>query len=169
MTVKTDSVERLEDREEYAAILREYLGPEIERLEDISGQEIDLETLVAATVDNIDAYLPPRGRLWLVRDEMHRLLATICVKMVRPDTAEIKRLYVRPEGRGQGLGRRLTLMALDAARELGAGRVVLDTGQWLTPAIALYRSLGFEEIPRYPESENDAALEPYLVYMEKRL
>lgn len=169
MAVTIESVERLADRAEYAAILRDYLGPEIGRLEDISGQKIDLETLVAATVDNIDAYLPPRGRLWLVRDDTNRLVATICVKMVRPDTAEIKRLFVRSEGRGQGLGRRLTLMALDAARDLGAGRVVLDTGQWLTPAIALYRSLGFVEIPRYPESENDAALEPYLVYMEKRL
>ena len=53
--------------------------------------------------------------------------------------------------------------------ELGAERVLLDTGRWMSAALALYRDMGFQEIAPYPESENDPAMAPYLVYMELRL
>lgn len=55
------------------------------------------------------------------------------------------------------------------ARALGIRRILIDTGRWLTAAQELYRSLGFREIPRYPESENAPELEPFLVYMALRL
>lgn len=164
-----EAVTTLENPAEFSDILREYLSPEIAALRERAGHDVDLEQLVRDTVGNIDAYLPPRGALWLVRDETGHLVATICLKMIRPDAAEIKRLYVRPAGRGAGLGKRLTETALQRAKDLGATRVLIDTGAWMDSALALYRGLGFVEIPRYPESENDPALEPHLVYMEKVL
>jgi GNAT superfamily N-acetyltransferase len=65
------------------------------------------------------------------------------------ETAEIRRMYVVPEHRGTGLSR-LTLAALeDEARDLGYIRVRLETGVHQHEALGLYRSSGFEEIPRY--------------------
>jgi GNAT superfamily N-acetyltransferase len=65
------------------------------------------------------------------------------------DTAEIRRMYVLPAHRGSGFSR-LVLAALeDEARRLGYTRVRLETGVRQHEALALYRSSGFAEIPRY--------------------
>ena len=73
------------------------------------------------------------------------------VRLIAPDTGELKRMYVAPAVRGKGLGRRL-IAALEAeARALGARRLVLETGTRQTAAITLYRATGFRPIPLYDE------------------
>jgi putative acetyltransferase len=73
------------------------------------------------------------------------------LRLLDPDTAEVKRMYVSPHARGQGLGRRL-LAALEAeARALGVGRLVLETGVRQTAALALYRAANFQPIPLFGE------------------
>ena len=73
------------------------------------------------------------------------------VRLIAPDTGELKRMYVSPAVRGKGLGRRL-VDALEAeARALGAKRLVLETGTRQAAAIALYRATGFQPIPLYDE------------------
>lgn len=80
-----------------------------------------------------------------------RALACGAVRLLDPETAELKRMYVAPEARGQGIGRRL-LEALEAeARRLGAMRLVLETGVRQQAALALYRGTGFNPIPLYGE------------------
>jgi len=102
-------------------------------------------------------YAPPGGVLLIARDGD---AAAGCVALRRVDgrTGEMKRMYVRERHRGSGLGRRLALEAIDAARRLGYARIVLDTLPKLAPAIALYRDLEFREIGPYLASPTPGAL-----------
>ncbi len=95
-------------------------------------------------------YAPPAGRLLLaeVDGKFAGCVALHCFG--GGDICEMKRLYIRPEFRGTGLGRRLISEVIAAARQIGYRAMRLDTvaGQMDT-AIALYRSFGFREIPPY--------------------
>jgi putative acetyltransferase len=73
------------------------------------------------------------------------------VRRIEPSVAEIKRMYVAPPARGQGVGRQI-LNALEAeARRLGMKRLVLETGPRQPDAIALYTRAGYCEIPLFGE------------------
>ena len=65
------------------------------------------------------------------------------------ETAELKRLWVRPEGRRSGAGRLLVEHAIEQARSAGYVRIRLDTTPGMEAAQRLYESLGFVEIPPY--------------------
>ena len=79
--------------------------------------------------------------------------------------AELKRMYVVPEARGQGLGRRLLVELEEHARSFGYEAVVLETGDRQPESFGLYVSAGFERIPCYPPySERSLSL-----CFEKRL
>ena len=89
-------------------------------------------------------YAPPGGVLLIARDAA---AAAGCVALRRLDagTGEMKRMYVREQYRGSGLGRRLAAEAIEEARKRKYARIVLDTLPKLASAIALYRDLGFRE------------------------
>ena len=106
-------------------------------------------------------YAPPDGRLLLAEYEsqlagcvaLHRLEAGIC---------EMKRLYLRPQFRGKGLGRLLADHIITEARQIGYQRMRLDTvGPVMKDAVAMYRKIGFKEIPAYRPNPN-----PGTLYME---
>jgi GNAT superfamily N-acetyltransferase len=73
------------------------------------------------------------------------------LRLLDAETAELKRMYVSPSARGQGLGRRLVAALETEARALGVRRLVLETGIRQTAAVALYRSTGFRPIPLFGE------------------
>lgn len=93
-------------------------------------------------------YARPAGRLFVALEEG---CAAGCGALRRLDeqTCEMKRLYVRPAYRGKGTGRKLIDALMSSAREIGYERMRLDTLPSMTRAIALYRALGFREIPPY--------------------
>ena len=64
-------------------------------------------------------------------------------------SCEMKRMFVRADHRGRGLGRRLAEEVVGAARQLGYERMLLDTVRELEAANALYESLDFREVPAY--------------------
>jgi len=93
---------------------------------------------------------PPRGRIWLARDAAGEAAGCVALRPMDDDlVCELKRLYVRPDRRGTGLGRQLTVRAIDEAREMGYRLMRLDTGTFLDASRRLYASLGFTETPPY--------------------
>ena len=91
------------------------------------------------------ASLPGEYRLFLADGDA----GCVALRMLEGDTAEMKRLYVRPAHRGKGLGRALAEGAIAAAREAGCARIVLDTLPQMREAQAMYASLGFKPIGPY--------------------
>lgn len=167
MNATITSVAAVTDPAELEAIVQEYLATVVPHFRTRLGDAFEPEAMAAATLGNLTAYLPPRGRLLLARDDdSGALLGTCFLRMIRTDTAESKRLFIRPTARGLGLGRALANRAVAAAEEMGASRLVLDTGVWMTEALALYRAMGFRAIAPYPESENPAEVADLLVYLE---
>ena len=93
-------------------------------------------------------YGPPRGVLLLADIEG---VPAGCAAVRRLDevTCELKRVYVRPEFRGTGMGRRLTETAMRAASALGYKSIRLDTLPEMATAQRIYEHLGFRDIPAY--------------------
>ena len=88
----------------------------------------------------------------------------IGLKDLGQGVCEMKRLYVRDDFKGTGLGRRLSERLIADAKDMGFASMRLDTLPKLKAAIALYRKLGFEEIKPYYFNPIDG-----VVYFEKSL
>jgi len=102
-------------------------------------------TTVAAETQTLPApYEAPGGVLLLARDDSGRAVGIVGIREQSGTACEIKRLFVRGEVRGQGLGRALARAALDHARALGYAECYLTTLPGvMDSALRMYRSLGF--------------------------
>lgn len=89
-----------------------------------------------------EAYTSHGGRFWVAADG-ETLVGTCGVIPIAPGTVELRKMYVRPAARGVRLGARLLDIAVDWARGQGAERIVLDTVEEMTRAIAFYEANGF--------------------------
>jgi putative acetyltransferase len=97
------------------------------------------------------AYAPPRGALLLATLD-GAAVGCVAVRPIDATQCEMKRLYVRPAGRGVGLGRALAEAAIARARTAGYHRMLLDTLPTMGDAQALYHRLGFVDVPPYRDN-----------------
>jgi len=109
-------------------------------------------------------YTPPDGRLLLAEHE-GQLAGCVALHKLESDVCEMKRLYLRPQFRGKGLGRALADRIIAEARQIGYRRMRLDTVEpVMKEAVAMYRKIGFKEIAPYCPNPIAGAL-----YMELEL
>jgi putative acetyltransferase len=109
-------------------------------------------------------YAPPQGRLFLATYE-GQLAGCIALHKLERGICEMKRLYLRPQFRGKRLGRALADHIIAEARQIGYQRMRLDTVEpVMKDAVAMYRTIGFQEIEPYRPNPIAGAL-----YMELQL
>jgi putative acetyltransferase len=86
------------------------------------------------------------GAFWVVEDERGRICACVAVDLPQPGTAEMHRLYVRPDQRRRGLGETLVRLVEDHARGQGAHRIFFWSDTRFTNAHRLYQRLGYAAV-----------------------
>jgi len=114
----------------------------------------------------LNRFMPHLGRLLLAYSE-NRLAGIACLKALAPHTGEIKRMYVRPGNRRQGIGRALLNRLLKEAGKIGYERICLDSAPFMTEAHNLYRTAGFVEIDAYDGTDVPRELQGHWIFMAK--
>jgi GNAT superfamily N-acetyltransferase len=149
-------------------LLTAYIAKGAARLAQELGVEQDVRAIVDRLVTHLGQFAPPAGRLLLVV-EAEAVLGCGCLRPIAPGIAEIKRMYLRPEVRGRGLGRQLLDALLSTARQGGYREARLDTDGLVPAAYHLYRSAGFTPCAPYPESEIPVELHDRWLFMRRDL
>lgn len=145
-----------EDPQDFVALVKEYTtnirehGIEVDQM--LASQHLDSE------LANVHGkYGMPHGRMYVAMDDGN---PAGCAAITKNDDehCEIKRLYVRPEYRGQGVSRALLDRAVEDAREIGYKHMRLDTFPFMTNAVKLYEKYGFRPIEKYNNNPAESAL-----------
>lgn len=157
-----------ENRNQVSELFWEYLQWANGMVVQEFGVSFDIEAMLVTDMAKLDIFSPPAGRLLLA--EWQELTVGIAgLRRLDASTAEVKRMYVRPMARRQGLGRALLQGLVAEARLMGYGLVRLDSARFMAAAHALYRSAGFREIEPYPGSEIPEAFQSNWIFMELTL
>lgn len=162
MKVKYEFVSALERREKLIPLFEEYAKMLLETdpvfAVSLEQQHYDVEI---ARLE--EKYASPRGRIYLLYVD-EALAGCVGMKESDADHAELKRLFVRPEFRGHGLGETMIRKIMADAKESGYRWLRLDTLPGLKTALSLYRRMGFYEIEAYYD-----CLVPKTVFLEIEL
>lgn len=104
-------------------------------------------------------YFQNRGTFLVITDN-EKIIGTGAIRRIDEETCEIKRLWLLFEYQGRGLGYRMLQELLAFAKEAGYRRIRLETDRtYQSRAYNLYKRVGFYDIPRYGDHEDDSALE----------
>ena len=99
----------------------------------------------------------PDGRLYLAYSD-GVLAGSIAMRKIDDENCELKRMYIKPAFRRNGIAKRLVMRLIDDAREIGYRYMLLDTLPFLQTAIRMYQQIGFYEIGRYNNSPMDTSI-----------
>ena len=89
---------------------------------------------------------------------------SIALRRLNQTSGEVKRLYLRPKFRGQGLGRRLLEAVIERARAIQYDCLYADTLPSMTEALSLYERIGFERVEAYSDTPT-----PGEIYLKLKL
>lgn len=141
VTIEEASRDAPEVRALYEVFIRESDGP--------LGDAVDLGAEIAAGPPT--ELNEPGGVLLLARVDGEPA-GLGGVRHLDTDVAEVKSMFVAPDHRGSGLGRRILEALEQVAADHDCRAVRLDTSSYLTEAIGLYRSAGYAEVPAYNDN-----------------
>lgn len=106
-------------------------------------------------------YAPPEGRLYLVKAG-NEYIGCIGLRKISNGICEMKRLYIKPEHQGRGLGKKLVQLLIEDAKQIGYSSMRLDTIKEKMPnAVDIYEKHGFKKIEKYYDNPN-----PHTLFME---
>ena len=111
-------------------------------------------------------FAPPDGRL-IMAVLSGQAIGCAALRRIDEQVSELKRMFVLPQFRGQGVGKELARKLIEDAHTIGYKYIRLDTGNFLTAAIQLYESLGFQRIEPYYEVPQE--IRKIAIFMELRL
>ncbi len=123
---------------------------------------------VAATLDKLCSAEPPVGVFYLVRGE-GRVVGMGGVRRTIDGASEMKRVFVRPDQRGGGLGTIIVRRLVSDAISFGYASMRLDSGPFMTSAHRLYEVEGFRDRPIYEGAEVPSELHHNWRFMERSL
>lgn len=117
-------------------------------------------------IDPQSSILDGGGRIFLAADR-GQVCGCCAILRIRPGEFEVVKMAVAESHQGTGIGRKLLETVINESRAAGAKRLYLETNHQLTPAIHLYKSLGFRHIPAErvvpsPYARADVYMELYL-------
>ena len=143
---------------------------EIEKVSGVTARDIlgmEVADYVPTVIDKVCVEPPPRGVFYLV-DIDGQAVGMGGLRHSEDGIAELKRVFVRPAGRGHGLGEAIATRLVADARAFGYRRVRLDTLPFMGTAQALYERMGFVDCAPYP-IEMPEAFRSGIRYMERAL
>ena len=129
---------------------------------------LEIKSILDQDIEKIEVFLYPYSRLLLAK-EGDFPVGIVCIRKILSDVGEIKRMYVRPKFRGQGIGKSLLDSVIIESRDIGYSKIRLDSTKFMKTAHALYKSTGFYEIDPYIGSEIPPRFHQYWIFMEKQL
>ena len=124
------------------------------------------ESYIRNILSNISNYTPPEGLLLLVSDPNDNIVGLGALKKLMLSDCEIKRMFVSPEVRGLGLGKKILNGLILYARKKCYKTIYLDSAVIMITAHKLYKSSGFIEILPYEGSEIPKHLQKYWKFMK---
>lgn len=149
------------DRSTLRTLLTEYHA----WMRDTAGDVYDPEAELTADLDAVRA---GEGRAWVAAVDGEPA-GCVLYYGLSDSRAEFKRLWVRPDARGSGIGRALVERTIETARDDGHETMGLTTPPWATAAHALYESMGFERTPPYPETKLPEKYHDEAIFMRRPL
>ncbi|APW60650.1 GNAT family N-acetyltransferase [Paludisphaera borealis] len=145
-----------EELQTLRALFQEYV--------DSLGMDLRFQHFEQEFADLPGRYAPPSGCILLAMED-DQPAGCVALRPLADGACEMKRLYVRPQHRGTGLGRALAERVIQEARNIGYDRIRLDTiPSIMSGAVAMYHALGFETIAPYCDNPIPGAM-----FLELRL
>jgi len=130
-------------------------SPEVKELSDLLHKDLEL-IYGKGLIESFEEENEQMLIFYVAYDDNGIVVACGALKHFDETTAEIKRMYVKPESRGLGISKKILLKLEHHARELHYQRLVLETGLKQPEAKSLYRKFGYNPLKCYGRHTNDA-------------